>query len=229
MLLVVTATTNEMRAAFPDAPKVEQGETVEYDFGGRKLLLAVCGVGPVNGALSAGRLLEKHEVEGMLNLGIAGAYNEDEFPLLSTCYAWMETWPEYGVLDAQGEVDPKAIGFPQGEVRGETVWNRFKLNPVNEAATMGLTLSDSWLRASSVTVAGVTGTWERAGWLKIACNADMENMEGFSLGLAAAQAGVPFLEVRTLSNVVGSRAAEDWDLKGALKALGVAAKTLFNG
>ncbi|MBG0790698.1 MAG: futalosine hydrolase [Desulfovibrionaceae bacterium] len=229
MIAVVTATANEMRAAFPDAPVPAQGQAVEYTFGGRGLLLAVTGVGVVNAALSAGRLLAGRTLEGAVNLGIAGAYDPDEYPLLSTCYAWQETWPEYGLLDEEGGVDPRGIGFPQGEAGGKPVWNRVKLNPVNDAAAMGLGLADGWLRASGVTVSGVTGTPERAGWLKMSCNADMENMEGFALAYAFIQAGLPFLEVRTLSNLVGSRDSGDWEMKGALKALEGAATTLFSG
>ncbi|WP_319541826.1 futalosine hydrolase [uncultured Pseudodesulfovibrio sp.] len=227
MILVMTATPNEMKAAFPDAPKVAQGEVAEYNFKGRSLLLSVTGVGLVNTALATGALLERSDVKGVVNLGIAGAYDVEEFPLLSTCYCWQETWPEYGLLDDEGGVDPKGIGFPQGEVNGQTVWNRVKLNPVNDAEAMGLTLGDKWLRASSVTISGVTGTPERAGWLKLSCNANMENMEGFGLAYGVLQKRLPFLEVRTISNLVASREAEDWELKGAFKRLGEAADTLF--
>ena len=229
MIVVLTATSNEMKAAFPAALPVEPGEVAEYEFQGHALLLAVTGVGVVNAALTAGKLLSRKDVVGAVNFGIAGSYNHEEFPLLSTCYAWQETWPEYGLLDEEGSVDPKGIGFPQGEAGGQTVWNRVKLNPVNDAQRMGLSLGDKWLRASSVTVSGVTGTPDRAGWLKMACNADMENMEGFALAYPFMQAGIPFLEVRTLSNQVGSREPEDWNLKGALKALKAAAEGLFSG
>ena len=229
MIVAVTATANEMKAAFPDAPSVEQGGSVEYVFQGRSLLLAVTGVGVVNAALAAGRLLSRTDISGVVNLGIAGSYDPGEYPLLSTCYAWQETWPEYGLLDEEGSVDPKGIGFAQGRAGKQTVWNRVKLNPVNDADRMGLVLDDKWLRASSVTVSGVTGTPERAGWLKMSCNADMENMEGFALAYPCMQAGLPFVELRTLSNLVGSREAEDWDLKGALKALKDGAAALFSG
>lgn len=229
MIVVATATASEMKAAFPGAPPVEQGRTVEYAAGGRDMLLAVTGVGVVNAALAAGRLLGRDGVDGVVNLGIAGAYDPEEFPLLSTCHVWQETWPEYGLLDEEGNVDPKAIGFAQGRAGKQTVWNRVRLNPVNDADRMGLSLGEGWLRAAGVTVSGVTGTPDRAGWLKLSCNGDLENMEGFALAYPCMQAGVPFLEVRTLSNLVGSREAADWNLKGALGALGEAAATLFPG
>lgn len=231
MILVVTATANEMKAAFGFAgvPKVEQGEAVEFELNGHKLLLAVTGVGLVNAALAIGPLLQTSGLTGVVNLGIAGAYRFDEFPLCSTTYSWVENWPEYGLLGEDGGVDPKAIGFPQGEVRGEVIWNRVKLNPINDAEAMGLPLNESWLRASSVSVSSVTGTPTRAGWLKMSCGADVENMEGFALGYATGAQDIPFLEVRTISNLVGSREEDEWDLKGALAALETATRELFAG
>lgn len=231
MICVVTATSKEMKSAFgfAGAPAVAQGETVEFELNGRKLLLAVSGVGLVNTAMTAGRLLETEGLTGVVNLGIAGAYDVEEFPLGTAAYVWQETWPEYGLLDEDGRVDPKAIGFPQGEVGGRQVWNRVLLNPVNDAESMGLTMPEKAGRASSVSVSGVTGAADRAGWLKTAYNGDIENMEGFALAFATMQKGLPFLEVRTISNLVGSRYEEDWDLKGALSALGGAAKQLFSG
>lgn len=229
MLLIVTATANEMKSAFgPEAPAVEQGEAVEYELNGRRLLLAVTGVGLVNSAMAAGRLLERDDVSGVVNLGIAGSYDVEAFPLRSTVFAWRETWPEYGLLCEDGRVDPKAIGFPQGEVDGTVVWNRVKLFPVRDARAMSLPLDDGWKRVSSVSVNSVTGDSSRAGWLKTSQSADIENMEGFALGFAAMQKGLPFLEVRTISNLVGSRYAEEWDLKGALKGLRSVVETLFS-
>jgi futalosine nucleosidase len=231
MLAVVTATSKEMQSAlgFAGAPAVAQGEVVEFSLGGHDLLLAVSGVGLVNSALASGRLLSRSDVTGAVNLGIAGAYDVEEFPLGSSCFVWQETWPEYGLLDEDGRVDPKGVGFPQGEVRGVAVWNRIQLNPVNDAEAMGLSLPASSGRAAGVTVSAVTGSADRAGWLKTACNGDVENMEGFALAFAVMQAGLPFLEVRTVSNLVGSRWAEDWDLKGALRTLGETARYLFTG
>lgn len=227
MLLVLTATPNEMRAAFPDAPVVASGGTAEHAVGGRNLLLGVTGVGLVNTALNVGTWLGGRDLDGVVDLGIAGGYDLGETPMGTVCFAWQETWPEYGLLGEDGAADPKAIGFAQGEAEGRKIWNRVKLSPVRDAARMGLALGDGWTRVSSVTVSGVTGTPERAGWLKIFCNGQMENMEGFAAAYAAALRELPFLEVRTISNLVGSREPEDWDLKGALRSLKGAADTLF--
>ncbi|WP_207264818.1 futalosine hydrolase [Desulfovibrio sp. Huiquan2017] len=227
MILVLTATANEMRAAFPKGPVPGQGGTAEYGFGGRDLLLGVTGVGLVNTALCAGRWLTRPDVDGVVALGIAGGYDLGETPMGGICFAWQETWPEYGLLDEEGAADPKGLGFAHGEADGQKIWNRLKLSPVRDAKRMGLTLGRNWLRATGVTVSGVTGTPERAGWLKLSCNGQMENMEGFGAAYAAVVGGLPFLEVRAISNLVGSREPEDWDLKGALRSLSEATGTLF--
>ncbi|AMK10554.1 futalosine hydrolase [Pseudodesulfovibrio indicus] len=228
MLLVMTATANEMKGAFPSAPAVAQGGVAEYAAGGRKLLLAVSGVGLVNTALCAGRLLARPEVEGVVNLGIAGAYDLDATPMGAPCCATEEIWPEYGLIGEDGLADPKGIGFPLGRAGGELVWNRIALTPDRDAAAMGLRLPGDWKRVPSVSVSGVAGTPQRAALLKAACGGNgTENMEGFALAYAAAGAGLPFLEVRTVSNLAGSREPGDWDLKGALRALETAAAALF--
>lgn len=231
MLIVATATDKEMNATlgFAGAPAVKQGEDREFELNGHRLLLTVTGVGLVNAALTAGRLLARPDIAGVLSFGIAGAYNVGDFPLGSTCFAWQEIWPEYGLLDEDGGVDAKAIGFPQGHVDGEPIWSKLQLNPVNDAEKLGLPLAEGWARASSISLSSVTGTPERAGWLEARYTGDIENMEGFSLALAARQKGIPFLEFRTISNLVGSRSAEDWDVKAALKALGECARFLFPG
>jgi len=71
-----------------------------------------------------------------------------------------------------------------------------------------------------LTVATVTGSAARAQAL-IARHpsAVAEAMEGYGVATAAADAGVPFAEVRTISNLVGPRDREAWRIGAALEAL----------
>ena len=50
--------------------------------------------------------------------------------------------------------------------------------------------------------------------------ADVESMEGAAFMYACLVAGVPFVEVRAVSNRVERRNRAAWDLKGAIDALG---------
>ena len=93
-------------------------------------------------------------------------------------------------------------------------------------ARLGLCLGP-WVTAKSLTVSGVTADPERAGLLRARHQAGLENMEGFALAYGCAVAGVPFVELRAVSNAVGVRPPESWDLPGALVALGQATQRLF--
>lgn len=72
-----------------------------------------------------------------------------------------------------------------------------------------------------VTVCGVTGSEDRSEELRRRYpRAVAEAMEGYGVGVAAVQADVPFAEVRAVSNRVGRRERERWDIPTALASLG---------
>lgn len=76
------------------------------------------------------------------------------------------------------------------------------------------------VHAPVLTVSTATGTAERAAWWRTRHpDAGAEAMEGFGVAEAAAQHGVPVLEVRALSNAVGPRDRESWRIPAALAAL----------
>jgi len=60
-----------------------------------------------------------------------------------------------------------------------------------------------------------------------AANAEVEAMEGFGVLRACAAAGVPALEVRTISNWIGERDRSRWDVPGALDRLGAAGAAIL--
>jgi len=78
-----------------------------------------------------------------------------------------------------------------------------------------------------VTVSTVTGT--AAGTEELLArhpDAVAEAMEGFGVATAAAQAGLPFGELRTISNTVGPRDRAGWRIGDALDGLGEAFRSL---
>ena len=74
-----------------------------------------------------------------------------------------------------------------------------------------------------LTVATVTGSAARAdALLERFPDAVAEGMEGAGVAAAAVRRGVPFAEIRAISNVVGPRDRGSWQLAEALAALGPA-------
>ena len=235
-LILSLATAKEYRAALSPlgAPlPPEPGDAVPWRRGGRDCLVVVTGVGPVAAALSLGRAigLAGGTVSGLVNLGVAGSYDLSAVPLGSPVAATAEYFPEYGLRgpDADAAADARGLAFPQLSPQGRAVFDRLPLTPDVAAAALALTLPEGCLRGAGVTVAGVTADADRAAGLVRTCpEAAIESMEGFAAALAAAQAGVPFLELRTVSNRVGARPPRDWDLPAALAALGRACSRLLD-
>lgn len=234
-LVIATATPLEMKAVlagFNGRGRIccglpAQGETCSLPVNDRDCLLLVTGVGPVNAALSLGRALGAHPgIRGVLNLGVAGTFDILKAPLGCAVLATNEAWPEYGLAGDEG-TDPNGIAFPQAQGPEGPVWDRIPIAPERLFDNWRLAAPTTVRAGASVTVAGVSGTAARAATLRKRYGALMENMEGFSLALGCLHHGLPFAEVRTISNIVGSRAAEDWALDGALAALGTLARELF--
>ncbi len=228
-IAIVTATVREMKAALAPAgplPALERGSIVSWEHDGREFLLVVTGLGVINSALVLGRALERNEISGVLNMGLAGSFDLATLPLLVPCVVNEEIWPEYGLLGENG-LEPRGLGFSLGTVQGEPVWERIEIFPDAAAEKMGLKLPGGVQTATSLTVSGVTGTRERAVELVGRYVADIENMEGFALAYACALSSVPFLELRVVSNLVGSRENEHWNLSGALGQLGKAYAKIF--
>jgi futalosine hydrolase len=75
-----------------------------------------------------------------------------------------------------------------------------------------------------LTLATVTGTAETAAGLRTRHpQAVAEAMEGYGVACAAQTAGVPFAELRTVSNPIGPRDRAAWRLREAFSALTEAA------
>ena len=191
--LVVVAVEAERQAVLRGAPAAT---------------VVVAGVGPVAAAIATTDALSTSTYDAVYSLGIAGAFDPAVHVLIGSTAVAADLGVEtegsgdgarsVGVLDlilssheaAAHLLDAAKAALPQGEVGPLlTVW----------------------------TVTGTTGTAAR---LRAAYpDAIGEAMEGFGVGAAAARAGVPFLEVRTVSNVVGPRQRDAWDITGALSRL----------
>lgn len=248
-IVIAAATAMEMRAVVKglglDVPAPEVGGTASVWVRDIPIRLEVCGIGPLAAAYAVGRLageggFSPERCRGLLSLGIAGTYDRAAAPIGSVAMASREIWPEYGIVTETG-VNAEALGFPLAGAKGNTspppVWNSLPLEPSGSLAAVGLQNLAAAPRVArsprisigpSITVAGVSGTAARAAELAAKYSGLTENMEGFPLALAAMKAGVPFVEIRAVSNIVGNRSEEAWDIPASLEALSWAVSALFS-
>lgn len=228
MIILACATEIECKKALSRVCPEPAVWPAHVHCGNLDFLVCPVGVGPVAAALSIGSLLERFPgTRGIVNLGICGGFDLERTPRGSACLATAEVWPEYGVNDSKGDAEKFSHQmFPNLAL---TPVNRIDLDPDTAARAMSLDLDPKWLRGTSLTVAGVSGSPERAETLWNCFDAATENMEGFSLALAAKRNEIAFLEVRTVSNPVGARDKGLWNFPLALRALGDVLPRLTGG
>ncbi len=246
-ILYVTATRAEWQGAcgvYGEMPPREQCIHNFTSAGGVASAVLVTGVGPVNAAMALGKELEgARGADLVLNIGLAGSFDLELAPLCSHWRVVRESYAEYGIVREGQCADAHALGFPQwegereGDGSGQNVWQSVDLDapvvhPVSDSMLADLPLRGS---AHAITAAGVTVCPLRAAALRerfaVGSAARpmplLENMEGFALALVCARYGLPFVQVRTVSNAVGERARGSFDFQGALASLGEVVQPLL--
>lgn len=187
MILVICATEQE-RAYLPARDGV---------------VFLVCGIGPVEAAIATADALARAPYELAINAGIAGVFPGrgevgDAFAVADALYADLELEggaPLPFALAGRAESSAVALApFRDGRIAAH----------IGQAATR---------IGRGLTTATITASDRRAALLAQRFDCDLEAMEGFAVLRAAARAGVPALEVRGISNVVGRRTTNRWDFK----------------
>ncbi|MEO6702127.1 MAG: futalosine hydrolase [Jatrophihabitantaceae bacterium] len=210
-LLIVTAVAAERAAVLagrdPATGAVTGQQVHRCQTGAGLVDVGGGGVGAVSAALSTAALLAGASYDLVISAGIGGGFAGVE--LGATVLADLVVQADLGAETADG-------GFSSLTELG---MGPVELEP--DPALTGRLADRTGARVGSVlTVATVTGTAERAQRLQASYpNALAEAMEGAGVALAAARAGVPFAEVRTISNRVGPRDRSSWQLPAALAAL----------
>ncbi|MCM0080133.1 futalosine hydrolase [Geomonas sp. Red32] len=204
------------------AVPVELGHLEAYrgSVAGREVLCAVTGIGKANAASATTVLLERKEIELLVNIGCGGAFPGQGLSVGGLAIATSECFADEGVLTPQGWHGLDLIGIPLFEHGGRPVFNAVELP--GELASFSLQLARrlgvSAQQGPFLTVSTCSGTSARAAELLAHFPALCENMEGAAVAQMALLYGVPFLEVRGISNLVEDRDLSRWDLKGAVTA-----------
>jgi futalosine hydrolase len=163
------------------------------------------GVGPVEAALGTARALAAKSYDGVINAGIAGGFRE-RCTVGDVVVCSREDFAELGLEDGS------AFPLPGGVVLERSV----EAHPsLLEPFLSGLI---PVIVGRGVTSAIVTTTTARALVLAHRFRPDVESMEGFSVLRAAAVAGVPAVEIRGVSNLVGDRATNEWNFRAGAEA-----------
>ncbi|MEE2636836.1 MAG: futalosine hydrolase [Acidobacteriota bacterium] len=183
---------------------------------------ALCGFGPVAAAANARHAIARHSPERVIVVGIAGTFDPVGLPIGSAAVFPAVVMHGIGVGGASSFVSAAKLGFrhwppPMFRDNDPDAPDQLSLNcPVPPAGGPLLTCC----------TASSTST-EAAERRRQFPNAVAEDMEGFGVALAGHLAGVPIAIVRGISNQVGDREFERWQIQEALEAAYLVATDLL--
>lgn len=219
-LLVVAApaeATSVLGGLGADAEAPDEWVPREIDPG---LDLVRTGVGKANAAAAVGIALRSRTYSAVVNLGIAGALPcASPLKIGDVVAATRSVYADEGLEMPDGSfVGCSAMGFPLG--------------PFDDSGIPGdselLDRVEGLVSASApvATVSTCSGTDSLARRVAGRTGAIAEAMEGAAVGHVAMKLGVPFLELRVISNTTGDRDNQVWAIGEALARLGTLASRI---
>ncbi|MFN3265989.1 MAG: futalosine hydrolase [Deinococcales bacterium] len=166
--------------------------------------IVVSGVGAVSAALATQAVLLESRPELVLSVGIAGAYPNAGLDLADVL---VSSSVVYAGLGVQQGLRVEALNLAGAE-QVLPVWDKAVAFAQNNNLEHGVI----------ATLETVTTDLAKAAAIEAQFGARAEAMEGAGVAQAALRFGVPMLEIRAISNMVGDR--KNWQLQKALAALG---------
>jgi len=184
----------------------------------QSIYLAHLGVAKVNTAAGLALAIHTLKPDSVVQFGIGGAFAESELELGQVAVATQETHLDTGVQLEHDWHDMKALGFPLVN----DLYNTFS---TDNDLTRTLTKLTGATPCTFGTSETVTGSQAGAEILYNRFGVAVESMEGAAAAQVCTALGVPFVELRGISNIVGERDKSQWDIGGAVGAVNRAALT----
>jgi futalosine hydrolase len=222
-LLIVAATEMELGGLLPhladrrDAGLAGWPAAWSGRLAGRRAALVAGGIGKASAAGAVAAFAERLRPSACLMTGIAGAYVGAFVPVGAAACAASETDLDAGVAYADRTASLAEIPLarveagPHGPARYET----FPTDPAwREALASACGLAPQRFATSDA----VSGDLDVAAARAHRSGAALESMEGAGAALACARLGLPFAELRGVSNVAGVRDKVAWDVPAAIAA-----------
>jgi len=230
-LLLVAATGAELEPLCSALREVRPRDVpgwpggVEGSLDGRAVVLARCGVGKASAAGAVSAYAADVFPSAVLMTGIAGAYVGAFVAVGAVVCAASEFDLDAGLLGSMGmaSLAEVPLALVSSDLTGaEPAYQRFatdadwteRLAAACGTVPVGFASSDAI--SADLDVAA-----ERAA----RSGAAVESMEGAGAALVCVRLGLPFAEVRGVSNVAGVRDKQAWDVPTAIRAAGQALRT----
>ena len=194
---------------------------IEGNLDDRRILLCISGMGKVNAAHAATLIFSQFNPEAIVVFGIGGAYASSGARIGDLAIAKEEIAGDEGVLTQEGFKDAEYIGIPLLKTSTSVIYSTYTASEplVKESLRSLMAYQEAVHVGSFVTLSTCTGTTARARELEERYHGLCENMEGAAVAQIAVLHGVPWLEVRGISNIVEQRDLATWDIPKATQSV----------
>ncbi len=178
----------------------------------------ISGIGKTNASRGTTFLIEKFSPGIIIHIGVGGAYPLSGLRAGDIAVAEKEIYGDEGVLLKDGFHAAEMIGIPFLVKAQKNYFNEFPQN--KKLLKMAVRISRVTFHASSITVRSgpfvtlstCTGTVRRAKEIEKKFHAICENMEGAAVAHVCMSCGIPMVEIRGISNIVGERNKKKWNI-----------------
>ena len=192
---------------------------------GRHVYLIEGGMGAVNTAQALTCALQADLPDLVLQVGVGGGYPHTSLRIGDVALADEEVYGDLGVRTGAGWQPCELIGIPAWRDCEGEIFNRFELDAalVSQARDAVAAEVEEPAVGAFVTVQECSGSAELGRERGLRFGALCENMEGAAAAHVSRIYGVPFLEIRGISNRVEERDIDSWDIPLAASAAQTAA------
>jgi futalosine hydrolase len=223
-ILIVAATDAEVDTIVEriGARRQPGNRLLEHSFDGRDVHMLVTGVGMVATAAWCSRALAERSYDIALNAGLCGSFDESLVPgtvvhVVSDCLA------ELGAEDGDRFLTLQELGLE------DAADARLGCAELRNPAPPAIDALDRLPKARGITVNTAHGHERSIAAVVARLHPQVESMEGAAFMYACLMHGVPFAQIRAVSNVVERRNRSAWKVRDALGALARAVADVVTG
>jgi futalosine hydrolase len=206
-VLIVSATVLEIKPLLANCNQIDT-DLFEFKCSDEfSIDVFVTGVGLVAMAARLAKRLEEVKYVFVLNCGIAGSFDR-QIPLTKLFKVNQDTIADLGVEMGQKFISISQLGLAKDSdisiLRQSGGYNH---------------LFDSLPVANAVSKNTGSGKVSTISFLQRQYKVQLESMEGAAFHFVCRQKGIPFCQIRAVSNYVGERDKGKWDIKGSVTVL----------
>jgi len=211
-ILLIAATGAEIALSIKHITTVaEEVKPLIFARNGHEIQFAVTGVGAAATIYNLTKILANNKYDLVIQAGIGGSFDRSIAPG-EVVFVSTDRFADAGTEDGDEFIDIFELGLTDADEHPYS--GKVLANP-SDSKILNINLP----RVSGLTVNTVTGSDATTEKLQKLFNCQVESMEGAALHYVCLQEGVPFAQIRAISNYVEKRNRASWQIETALTNL----------